>query len=71
MTVQQAILIGAGIIAASIVVTRAMAPYEFSAGMGADGNPFVWRSNAITGDIQSCRLVLEGGRPIFRCQAPP
>jgi hypothetical protein len=71
MTAQQAILIGAGIIGASIVGARALAPYEFTAGVAANGNPFLWRSNRITGEIQNCQLELVSGRPVFGCHTPP
>jgi hypothetical protein len=58
MTVQQAILIGAAIIAAAIVGVRALAPYEFSAEGGS-----IWRGNAITGDVRKCMLT--GSREIW------
>jgi hypothetical protein len=54
MTPQQAILIGAGIIGASIIAARAMALYEISATRGADGNPMVWPANALTGNLEFC-----------------
>jgi hypothetical protein len=69
MTTQQAILIGAGIIGASIVGAQALARYEFTPGVAANGNPFLWRSNRITGDIQNCQLELVGGRPVSKIKA--
>jgi hypothetical protein len=47
MTMQHAILIGAAIIGA-----RVIAPYHFSAAAGADGDPFICRSNIVTRDVQ-------------------
>jgi hypothetical protein len=67
MTIQQAILIGAAIIGAAIIVSRVIAPYEFSPAVGADGNPFIWRSNIMTGDVQACPLVPGKGRVIPQC----
>jgi len=69
MTNQQALVIGAMIIGESILGARAMARYEFSPAMGADGNPFIWRSNVITGEVQSCRLMLESGRIVPQCSS--
>jgi hypothetical protein len=67
MTTQQAILIGAVIIGVSIVGARAMAPYEFAPAAGADGNPFIWRANVMTGGVEVCPLIPGSGRVVAQC----
>jgi hypothetical protein len=46
MTAPQAVVVGAAIIAAAVVGSRLLAPYEFAAGPGP-----MWRLNTVTGDI--------------------
>ncbi len=67
MTTQQAILLGAAIVGLSIVGARVIAPYEIAAGVGAGGNPFVWRANAMTGTVEFCRLSFDGNRYSVQC----
>jgi hypothetical protein len=57
MTPAQAILIAAVLIGASIIVARAIAPYEIAPGVDGQGNPLLWRANAITGDVQLCPAI--------------
>jgi hypothetical protein len=54
MTPAHAILIGAVLIGIAIVLAPLVAPYQFAPGVDAQGNPFLWRSNAVTGDVQAC-----------------
>ena len=54
MTPTQAILIGATLISLSIVAARVIAPYEVAPGVDAAGNAFLWRTNVVTGDVQTC-----------------
>jgi hypothetical protein len=54
VTPTYAILIGAVVIGIAIVGARLIAPYQFAAGVDAQGNPFLWRSSAVTGDVQMC-----------------
>jgi hypothetical protein len=48
------ILIGAIVIGIAVIAARLIAPYQIARGVDAQGNPFLWRSNAITGDVQMC-----------------
>jgi hypothetical protein len=57
MTTPHAILIGAAIIALSIIGTQLAMPYRMAA--GADGT---WRVNAMTGDVQICSIAFGGCR---------
>jgi hypothetical protein len=59
MTIPHAIVIGALIIAASIIVTRIIAPYQI-----ASGTAIVWRVNTITGSVELCNIQTEVGNPI-------
>lgn len=54
MTSPLATVIGVVIIGASIIGARLIAPYEFASGVDATGNPFLWRANVVTGDVQIC-----------------
>ncbi len=51
-----AILIVGALIAASLLGSewRFGARYQIAPAMGADGNPFVWRVDTVTGEVESC-----------------
>jgi hypothetical protein len=53
VTVAQAVLIGASIIAASIIGTQVVSPYRL-----ASGTAVVWRLNAITGEMKLCNMEI-------------
>ena len=57
MTPTQAILIGAILIGISIIAARVVAPYEIATGVDSQGNPLLWRANALTGDVQICPAI--------------
>jgi hypothetical protein len=57
MTPAQATLIGAILIGISIITARVIAPYEIAPGVDGQGNPLLWRANAITGDVQLCAAL--------------
>jgi hypothetical protein len=66
MTIPQAILIAAGIIGASIIVARIVAPYTLSSGTAV-----VWRINTVTGSVELCNYSVDVSNPIVanpRCR---
>jgi len=59
----------ATLIAVSIICAPLVSPYRIAPAVDADGNPFLWRVNAVTGDVQICPAlrVIRDMRPT--CQA--
>jgi len=51
---QIAIILAALIVGASIIGARFVGRYEIAPSVGADGNPFVWRLDTRTGEVESC-----------------
>jgi hypothetical protein len=68
MTSAQATLIGAIVIGLAVVAARVIAPYEIAAGVDGQGNPLLWRINAITGDVQMCPALNVIKRTEPKCQ---
>jgi hypothetical protein len=56
MTNQFAVIVGAAIIALTILLGNVSDSYQISAGTDSHGNPFVWRVNVRSGKIQNCYL---------------
>jgi hypothetical protein len=54
MSTPTCIVIAALIISAAILATQR---YEIEPSHDADGKPFVWRMDRLTGEIESCALV--------------
>jgi hypothetical protein len=52
-----AILLGAIIIAAGIIAAQFVDRYQIAPATDHDGNPFLWRLNVRTGEIQRCSFV--------------
>jgi hypothetical protein len=58
MTIPQAILAGAAIIASAIFGSQLLMPYRL-----ASGPALVWRINSITGEISGCNYSMIGEPP--------
>jgi hypothetical protein len=58
MTIPQAIIIGAFIVAASVVGSRLVAPYEITS-----GTAIAWRINTITGAVELCNASIDVSNP--------
>jgi hypothetical protein len=50
------IIIAALIVTAGIILTQR---YQIAAAVDADGKPFVWRIDKLSGEIESCSLFPE------------
>jgi hypothetical protein len=50
------IVLAAIVVAGAIVLTQLSPRFQIAAAMGADGNPFVWRTNTRTGEIRACHI---------------
>lgn len=58
MTTPQAIIIGACIIGASVVLSELVSPYEMSSEGGTS-----WRVNTVTGAVKNCTTVIDVRHP--------
>jgi SLT domain-containing protein len=58
MSIQHAIIVGSLLIAAAIVGSRLMAPYQV-----ASGTAIAWRINAITGAVELCNFEIDVRNP--------
>jgi hypothetical protein len=59
MTIQQAIILGAVIIAVSIIGARVMAPYKM-----AGDTSIVWRINTVTGTVEPCNYSIDVSKAV-------
>lgn len=58
LTLPQSVVIGAALIAASIIGTTLVAPYRIASGTG-----IVWRVNSFTGKVQLCNFEIDVRNP--------
>lgn len=53
------LVISALIIGLAVIGAQFIGRYQIAPAVGANGNPFAWRLNVITGDVQVCNIHIK------------
>jgi len=71
LTIPLAIIFGSIVIGLSIILAQQPQRYEIAASVDAVGNPFLWRVDVQTGEVDTCAITTEKDDPFRKIVGGP